>query len=198
MKYFSVLCHLLLLYFFRLSTNPHNITVNANKAPQAIFRQKKTASQYLCIVHGDGKNRKWLHPLIRNRFGEGKVASDSVLPAPPPSVPSAEAVQCSGLVAASMCSYWAADLAYHITDRKCYASLHLGILSRHFQHRHAWLAVSARRRGQRFFRGGSAIFPEIVCSGAAKRSKGSADPPNCLEGPALALKGPSPTSTMPC
>ena len=90
--------------------------------------------------------------------------SDAVLPAPPP-VLSAEAAQCSGLVAASMCSYWAADLAYHITDRKCYASLHLGILSRHFQHRHAWAAVSARRREQRFFLGGgegSAIFTEIV------------------------------------
>ena len=61
-----------------------------------------------------------------NRLGEGKVASDAVLSAtPPPPVLVAEEAQCSSLVAASMCSYWAADLAHHITDQKCYASLHL-------------------------------------------------------------------------
>ena len=146
------------------------------------------------------KNRMWLHSLIRKSTwrGEGCVRRRAICPLPP--VLSAEAAQCSSLVAASMCSYWAADLAYHITDRKCYASLHLSILSRHFQHRHAWAAVSARRREQRFFLGGGGIghFHGDSMQWRSQEVKGISWSPNCLEGPALTLKGPCPTSTVPC
>ena len=43
--------------------------------------------------------------------------------------------------------------------------------------------------GAAFFLGGSAILPEILCSGAARWSKGSADPPELSGGTRLGFKG---------
>ena len=49
--------------------------------------------------------------------------------------------------------------------------------------------VSPEERAAFFLGGGSPIFTEIVCSGAARKLKGSADPPELSGGTRLDFKG---------